>query len=71
MPSFIEYKDIRDSDIEKGLVTAAKLVEAYGDDYWPIFEKLEKELDKRQSRVLKVRARLRSRKLSRIIKQKN
>ncbi len=71
MPSLIKYMDIRDSDIEEGLVTAAKLVEAYGDDYWPIFEKLEKELDKRQSRVLKVRARLRSRKLSRIMKQKD
>lgn len=62
--------DIRDSDIEEGLVTAAKLVEAYGDDYWPIFEKLEKELDKRQSRVLKIRARLRSRRNAKLIKRK-
>jgi len=62
--------DIRDSDIEEGLVTAAKLVKAYGDDYWPIFEKLEKELDKRQSRVLKIRARLRSCRNAKFIKQK-
>jgi len=30
----------------------ARLIECYGDSYWPIFERLEKELLDRQNRRL-------------------
>jgi len=36
-------------------------VEWYGEDYWPIFERLESELEQRQSRIARLRARRRDR----------
>ncbi len=42
---------VSDNDIEKALHSVAQLVENYGDKYWPIFERLEQELDNRHSKT--------------------
>ena len=41
---------VSDQDIEAALRSVAQLVNAYGDKYWPIFERLEGELDNRRSK---------------------
>ena len=41
---------VSDKEIEAALYSVAQLVNVYGDKYWPIFERLEEELDKRQSK---------------------
>ena len=38
------------SRIENALKILAQIIETYGDAYWPLFERLEKELDARRSR---------------------
>jgi len=50
---------VTDKELESGLLTAAKVVEAHGDAYLPIFEKLSDELERRQSQRAKVSAHLR------------
>lgn len=42
---------VSDQDIEAALRSVAQLVNAYGDKYWPIFERLEDELEKRLSKA--------------------
>ncbi len=37
-------------NLEKSLRKVARLVEAYGDEYWPTFERLEKELKAKQNK---------------------
>ena len=37
-------------EIERGLRTTARIIDRYGDTYWPIFERLEGERDQLQSR---------------------
>ncbi len=56
--------DSRIDEIEKCLSTVARLVESYGDDYWPTFERLEKELQSRKDRLERLKAYRRKRKLS-------
>ena len=41
---------VSDKEIEAALHSVAQLVNVYGDKYWPIFERLEEELDKRRSK---------------------
>ena len=41
---------VSDKEIETALHSVAQLVNVYGDKYWPIFERLEIELDHRHSR---------------------
>lgn len=41
---------VSEREIEAALHSVAQLVSSYGDKYWPIFERLEKELEKRRSR---------------------
>ena len=41
---------VSDHDIEAALRSVAQLVNAYGDKYWPIFERLELELGTRRSK---------------------
>ena len=41
---------VSDKEIEAALHSVAQLVKVYGDKYWPIFVRLEKELDKRRSK---------------------
>ena len=52
---------ISDQELENSLELIATLVEWYGEDYWPIFERLESELEQRQSRIARLRARRRNR----------
>lgn len=49
---------VSQQDIEVALRSVAQLIEAYGDKYWPIFERLEQELEARQSRAERLRAAL-------------
>jgi len=46
----VPSQTVSDHDIEAALRSVAQLVNAYGDKYWPIFERLEDELDKRRSK---------------------
>jgi len=39
--------EITDKDIEEGLSVLAWLIDRYGDAAWPLFERLEKELESR------------------------
>ena len=43
-------------EIERGLKTAARLVDTYGETYWPVFDRLELELGKRRLRRERLRA---------------
>lgn len=49
---------VSDQDLEDALGIAAKMIDLYGYKYWPIFERLEAELDARAERINRVRARL-------------
>jgi len=49
---------ISDGDIENGLNIVAGLIDDFGDAYWPIFDRLERELEERRSRSARLRARL-------------
>ena len=41
--------------LEKAVSVAASLVEDLGDEYWPVFERLDSELSKHQSRFKRLR----------------
>jgi len=41
---------VSERELEAALHSVAQLVHSYGDKYWPIFERLENELDDRRSR---------------------
>jgi len=56
--------DTKITEIEKCLNTVARLVESYGDEYWPTFERLEKELQSRKGRLERLKTYRRIRKLS-------
>ena len=43
------------SDIEQAIRTVASLIDRFGDAYWPILERLERELDARKSRAARLR----------------
>jgi len=45
---------VSEQEIEAALHSVAQLVNAYGDKYWPIFERLEVELENRRSRSLRL-----------------
>ena len=49
---------ISEEEIEDGLNVVARLIDRYGDVYWPVFERLERELEDRRSRSWRVKARL-------------
>ncbi|PHR58268.1 MAG: hypothetical protein COA43_10930 [Robiginitomaculum sp.] len=50
---------VTDKELEASVLTAAKIVEAHGDAYMPIFAKLSDELDRRKVQRAKVTAHLR------------
>jgi len=56
--------DTKITEIEKCLNVVARLVESYGDEYWPTFERLEKELQSRKGRLERLKIYRRIRKLS-------
>ena len=47
-----------DRDIEQALRSAARIIDRYGDVYWPLFERLENELTDRRSKAARLRAHL-------------
>jgi len=49
---------IKEEELENGLDIAARYINAYGEKYWPIFERLEKDLETRKSRRLRIMNRL-------------
>ena len=53
-------RQISDQDIEASLSSLARLIDRYGDAYWPVFERLERELSVRQERRKRVSIRLHS-----------
>ncbi|ADM08785.1 hypothetical protein PB2503_03552 [Parvularcula bermudensis HTCC2503] len=55
MPS---RRTISEEEIEDGLNVVARLIDRYGDVYWPVFERLERELEQRRSRSARVKSRL-------------
>lgn len=42
--------ELTDKRLEQAAAIAARIVRAYGDDYWPVFERIEQELEARLSR---------------------
>lgn len=55
-----QFRKITEEEIEDGLNVVARLIDRYGDAYWPVFERLERELEERRSKAAKVKDRLRS-----------
>ena len=49
---------ISEQDIEEGLSVLAWLIDRYGYAAWPLFERLERELESRQKRKSRVQSRL-------------
>ncbi|MBK8198991.1 MAG: hypothetical protein IPK75_11555 [Acidobacteria bacterium] len=54
-------QQVTEQDIENCLSSLARLIDRYGDAYWPVFERLEKELHLRRERKRRVSAQLRGR----------
>jgi hypothetical protein len=49
---------ITEEDIEDGLSVVARLIDRYGEVYWPVFERLEKEVQDRKPRSSRLKVRL-------------
>jgi len=47
--SVVNHK-VSERELEAALHSVAQLVNSYGDKYWPIFERLENELEFRRAR---------------------
>ncbi len=47
---------ITDRQLENALRSAARVIDRYGDAYWPLFERLEQELAARRSRTARLDA---------------
>ena len=43
-------KTYTDDQIEHAMATVARVIELYGDAYWPILERLESELEDRRAK---------------------
>ena len=48
-----------DEEIENAMATVARVIELYGDAYWPILERLERELTERRAKAARLSAHLR------------
>ena len=57
MPIIISMQP-SDAVIQIALRVAARVIDRYGDVYWPLFERLERELSNRRSRAARLRAHL-------------
>ena len=47
---------VSDADLEQALRSMARIIDRYGDVYWPIFERLETELSERRTRSARLAA---------------
>lgn len=43
-------QQVTEQEIENSLSSLARLIDRYGDAYWPVFERLERELRVRKER---------------------
>lgn len=43
-------QQVTEQEIESSLSSLARLIDRYGDAYWPVFERLERELNARKER---------------------
>lgn len=43
-------QQVTEQEIETSLSSLARLIDRYGDAYWPVFERLERELGVRKER---------------------
>lgn len=57
-------QQVTEQEIETSLSSLARLIDRYGDAYWPIFERLDQELTARKERRFRVLARLQAPRLS-------
>jgi hypothetical protein len=51
---------VSDAEHKKAVRSLARLIDRYGDAYWPLFESLESELQERNSRKVRLSAYQRS-----------
>lgn len=52
----MRFMSVTEADIEKALASAARVIDRYGDVYWPLFERLERELEILRARSNKLSA---------------
>ncbi|WP_033314791.1 hypothetical protein [Robiginitomaculum antarcticum] len=50
--------ETHEKDLKIGLAIAARHINAYGDKYWPIFERLENDLETKKHRANRLKRRL-------------
>ncbi len=43
-------QQVTEQELESSLSSLARLIDRYGDAYWPVFERLERELNARKER---------------------
>lgn len=48
------FDPITTERLHRAAVIAAELVKRFGDDYWPVFERIDRELEQRQARKAKL-----------------
>jgi len=46
--------DYTDEDIERAMATVARVIELYGEAYWPILDRLENELEIRRAKTARL-----------------
>lgn len=54
---------VTEQEIESSLSSLARLIDRYGDAYWPVFERLERELSARRERRARLSMHLRNSRL--------
>ena len=47
---------VSETDLQDALTAVARIIERYGDAYWPLFDRLEAELGERQRRQARLAA---------------
>ena len=55
MKTFDENIPVTDARLKRGLADAVELIEKYGDQYWPIFDRLEQELKLRDTKLQRLK----------------
>lgn len=46
---------VTDAELERTIQRVARIVELYGDAYWPVFERLEAEWKRRRSKEIRLK----------------
>ena len=58
-------QQVTEQEIESSLSSLARLIDRYGDAYWPVFERLERELNVRKERRQRLSAHRQYKRLTR------